>query len=196
MTNDDELRLRLAALDPMAGRPVTPLTDDLKEHAVTTDLQTPTGKRRSLLPISAAAAVAAIAVGAVVLTGNGSDGTTTPPPAAKKTVLALGAGSSDPSMGMCLPNTPETVRTAAHAFEGTVTSIEGGTVSFDVTRWFKGGTEQVVTLSQPDGTTEDVSSFEAGKTYLVAATETEVAPCSATGEKNAAGTALFEEAFS
>jgi hypothetical protein len=73
---DEELRWRLAALDPMAGRPVT-------------------------------------------LTSGGSDA---PKPAANKTVLALSGGSGGPSMGMCVALSPEILRNAAHAFEGTVTS--------------------------------------------------------------------------
>ena len=104
LPNEEQLRLRLAALDPMAGRPVTPLTDDQKEHAMSTDPQTPeapAAKRRSFLPLGAAAAVAAIAVGAVVLSSNGSDGTTTPPPAAKKTVLAL-TNAPGISNGLCV----------------------------------------------------------------------------------------------
>jgi hypothetical protein len=151
----------------------------------------PAPRRRPLLLAGAAAAAAAISVSAVVLSGSGSDA---PGPAAKKTVLALGAGSGS-SMGMCIALSPETLRGAAHAFEGTVSSIEGGTVSFDVTHWYKGGTEQVVTVSQPDGTVEDTSTFEAGKTYLVAAAETEIAPCSGTGEENADLKAMFEQAF-
>ncbi|MFN2539575.1 MAG: hypothetical protein ABR549_15680 [Mycobacteriales bacterium] len=189
---DDALRARLADIDPMAGRPVAPLTDDHKERAMTS----PSPSRRTPLLLAGAAAAVVVAAGGAAFALSGDDGKDKPPAtAAKKTVLALTAPPPN-IMGLCIQTSPETLRLAAHAFEGKVTSVEGGTVSFDVTHWYKGGTEQVVTVSNQDANmVEDSTTFEAGKTYLVAATETEVGPCSGSGEENAELKAMFEQAF-
>jgi hypothetical protein len=204
---DDQLREQLAALDPMAGRPVVPLPAETKEHAMTSTTERPTERserRAVLLTMSACVAVVAAAVAVAIAFGGGSGSkdevTAGEKPAGKKTVLQL-TSTPGGAMAMCIQTSPETLRGAAHAFEGTATSVEGGTVSFDVTHWYKGGDQQVVTVSNPpvgtDGasTVEDGTTFEEGKTYLVAAGETEVGPCSGSGEKGPELEAMFKEAF-
>lgn len=192
MSSDDVLRSRLASLDPMAGRPVTPLTDALKEHAMTAP--SPSRNRTPLLAGAAAAVLVAGTIGALIVTEDRTPGASHPPVATgKKTVLQLTAPPST-SMGMCVRLDASILRNAVHAFEGRATSVEGGTTSFDVTHWYKGGSEQVVTLTS-EATVEDGTTFEAGKTYLVAADETAVGPCSGSGEENADLKKLFEDAF-
>jgi hypothetical protein len=194
---DQALRARLAALDPEAGRVVAPLTAHQKENAMsTTD-----SDRKAVLGMTAAClAVVGSGIAVALIFSGGEHKETTeaggPSTEGKKTVLQLTQAPVNPAAGICVPTSADTLRGAVHAFEGKATSVEGGTTSFDVTHWYKGGDQQVVTLTTdgPD-TVEDGASFEEGKTYLVAAGEDGVGPCSGTGEEDAALKALFDEAY-
>ncbi len=191
--NDDELRRRLAALDPTADQAVAPLTAQQKETAMTS--RNP--ETRALLGMTAAclAVVGGGITAALVFQGSPAEKPSTTPAIGKKTVLEL--KKSPPNVSaICVPVSAELLSQAAHAFEGTVSSVEGGTISFTVTHWYKGGDQQVVTLTADDpSTVEDGIAFDEGKTYLVAASDTEVGGCSGSGEETADLKALFEQAF-
>lgn len=188
--SDSDLRARLAALDPAAGRPVTALTDDLRERAMTS----PSPARRTPLLVAAAAA-AVLAAGGVAYAVAGSGPDERPSPTAKKTVLALQEPPPTTSAS-CIMLTADFLRTATHAFEGTVASVEGATVTLDVTHWYQGGDQDVVTVTAADPAfVEDGIRFEEGKTYLVASREDVVDGCSGTGEESPQLKSLFDEAF-
>jgi hypothetical protein len=195
-SQDEGLRARLASLDPEAGRVVAPLTAHQKENAMSTT----ESDRKAVLGMTAAClAVVGSGIAVALIFSGGEHKASTeagPSTEGKKTVLQLTKAAPNATM-MCVQLSPEVLRGAVHAFEGKATSVEDGTTSFDVTHWYKGGDQQVVTLtSQGSDTVEDGIAFEAGKTYLVAADESEVGGCSGSGEENADLKAMFDEAFS
>lgn len=209
--NDDELRNRLAALDPQATALVEPVTSpraqELLESVMSTELSadpshnTPSsapsgGKRRTAL-VSAAAALAIAAAGTTYAL-SGGDPVADHPIAAKKTTLSLKLPApAGPSMGMCIMLTPETLRLSPVAFAGTVTAVDAGTVSLDVSHWYAGGTAQVVTLSTPDGvvTQEGQITFDVGGDYLVAADRGTVSTCGLSGPNTPELKKIYDEAY-
>lgn len=206
MTADDELRARLQRLDPV--RPDTALDPSpslrarqLLETAMTETVQTsePSTPRRSRLPImaAAAAAVAALSIGAVVLASDDNAPTTKPKP---KTTLALQmpAAAGGASMNSCIQFDVNFLKDMSPAFAGTVTAVDGDTVTLAVDRWYTGGSADVVTLTQPGGNTSvalDGVAFEQGKRYLVTASEGTVNGCGYSGEATADFEKAFDEAF-
>ncbi len=199
--NDDELRTRLARLDPQANVPFASLTSrlaqDLLERTMTSTLtspERPTERRtRRLLVVTTAAAVAAVGVTAAILTSQGADTL----PAQKKTTLALTL--PDPNaMSSCIMFDVAILKGFPVAFAGTVTAVADGTVSLDVTKWYVGGSAQVVTLTTP-GDTQSISldgvSFEKDKDYLVTASDGAVTSCGFSGEASPTLEQAFDEAF-
>jgi hypothetical protein len=167
----------------------TDLTDMLPET------QRPDRGRSRLLAALAAGVAAAGIVTAVVVTSN--DAATPPPVTGKTSALALAAPGGGPSMGMCIRFDVELLSKEPVAFAGTVTSVETGTVSLDVTRWYAGGTAQVVTVSTPDNSNVALEgvAFQEGKHYLVAANEGTVVSCGFSGEATAELQQAYEQAF-
>ena len=202
--NDDELRTRLARLDPMAGRSVPALTDEDKERIMTLSTGTPDaphGSGSTDRPAAPRRRALLAAAAAVVLVGGGTAaylaGGDAAPRVKAPTTLALTQGPTD-ALASCLPLSAELLRGAAHAFEGRVVSAADGVVTFDVARWYQGGSQDLVTLtnqSGPDSVAQDGTRFEVGTTYLVAASDEGVGPCSGTGESSPELTTLFDEAF-
>lgn len=206
-TSDDALRARLGRLDPQpASVPVDPITSlraqELLERTMTTDLDTPTtspapGPRRSrrLVALSAAAAAALVAGGVVLLAGGNDAGAPTP-----KAESTLALTLPDPlAMSSCLQFDTAVLRGMDLAFAGTARSVSGGSVTLDVTRWYKGGTADVVTLQTPGENTSaslDSVQFRAGGDYLVTATaDGHVNGCGFSGEATPDLTRSFDEAF-
>jgi hypothetical protein len=174
MISDDELRARLAEMDPLPiSVPVAPYTSprtqDLLERVTTThiDGKSPSNnERRRKFSIVTAAAAAVIALGIVAL-GVTSGGPTTLTKA--KTTLTLkfpGAGTSMQAMGIasdqaasCVPFSVPYLREASMAFAGTVTAVSDSTiptlsdmtVTLSVDHWYKGGTADIVTLTMMTG---------------------------------------------
>lgn len=200
--NDDALRERLARLDPAAA-PADPVTglraQELLERIMTTDLDTPASttdersRRSRRLAALAAAAAAAVAVGGAALLAANDDA----PTAKQTTTLALSL--PDPTaMASCIVFDPALLRDVPLAFAGTVTDVAGDTVTLDVTRWYKGGTADVVTLATPGEHTSaslDAVRFEDGQAYLVTATGGQVNGCGFSGPASAELTRAFDEAF-
>ena len=199
---DDDVRARLAALDPMPPSvPVDPVTSPrarelLERVMLTTDrtpdtTSTPRWRRPAVLAAAAAAVVAAGIAGVVV---NGGD-----PPAATraKTTLALKVGgSTGVSMHSCVQFSVEILKNMPVAFAGTVTGVGDADVSLAVDRWFKGGTAEVVTVSRPPGHTSipDVE-FVKGRRYLVTATHGTVNSCGFSAEATPELERSFAQAF-
>jgi hypothetical protein len=198
----DELRERLARLDPMhPGVPTESATTPSSRELLEEIMSTPTGqvttepapkKRSPWLMGVAAAAVLVVAVGGVIaLTGDtDEDQVATGPP------LELNAPADDP-MAMCIMFSVEELAKAPLAFEGTVTSVEGETVTLDVDEWFKGGDAEQVVLHAPAGMEALIGGipFEEGGQYLITAYDGTVNYCGFSGPSTPEFRAAFEEAF-
>ena len=197
----DELRNRLSRLDPMPSDvPTEPVTTEssrqlLEEIMTTPNLQQPrspgTPKKRPWLVTVAAAAVVIVAVGAVgLLGGDGADPIAATPP------LELNAGG-EAIMASCIAFSVEYLAPMPVAFEGTVVSAEGDTVTLDVDHWFKGGDAPRVVLNAPQGMEAliDGIAFEPGSQYLITASEGTVNYCGFSGLSTPEMRAAFEEAF-
>jgi hypothetical protein len=202
VTNDDELRARLARLDPVPASipvdpPTSPRAQDLLERAMLTTEQiheppvaAPRWRRPAVL---AAAAVAVVALGvAALLTGGGGSS-----PAKHRTTLALQAPAPPrPGMNACVRFTVDLLREKPVAFGGTVTSVSPGLVTLDVDHWYKGGSADVVTVAVPDRNTA-VGTIEMvqGKRYLVSAMDGTVVTCGYSGEATPDLEAAYAQAF-
>ena len=204
--NDDELRNRLARLDPQADAPVESLTSpwaqDLLERSMTsTDTRTESPSRSSRRPLAmvAAAAVAVAGITTAVLMTNDDGGA----PVAKKTTLSLkapgGAAPGGPIISnSCIRFDVELLKAEPVAFAGTVTAIAPGSVTLDVTKWFKGGTADQVTVTTQDNQTValDGVEFAQGKDFLVSANDGTVVACGFSGPEDPTLRQAYEQAFS
>jgi len=198
----DELRNRLSRLDPMASDvPTEPVTSESSRQLLEDIMTTPnaeqpgssgTTNKRPWLVAVAAAAVVIVAIGAVALLNGdgGSDPVASGPP------LELNAGADDP-MAMCIQFSVEYLAPMPVAFEGTVTSVEGETISLDVDHWYKGGEAAQVVLHAPAGMEALIGGipFVEGTQYLITATDGNVNYCGFSGESTPELKAAFEEAF-
>jgi hypothetical protein len=210
--NDDELRDRIAGLDPSLGEadpePVTsPTARSLLEDIMSTPITdaptvTPPGpdrRSRWLAVAAAAAVVGVVAVGAVALTRDdgGADvasPTTTVP--GKATVLELSAGVDD-ALASCMALEPSILAGNEVAFRGTVTSADGGVVQLIVDEAYRGVDAQVVTLSSPEGLEALIGGVEwqVGQPYLVSAFAGVVNYCGQSGPATPELQAIYDAAF-
>jgi hypothetical protein len=198
----DQLRDRLARLDPMhPGVETEPVTTESSQRLLEAIMSTPvieqpeTGPEqkpnRWLIGVAAAAALVLAVGGAIALTGGGEDPVASGPP------LELSGGTADPSMTMCIMYSVEELAKAPVAFEGTVTSVEGETVTLDVDHWFKGGDAEQVVINAPAGMEALLAGipFEVGTQYLITAYDGTVNYCGFSGVSTPEFRADFEEAF-
>ena len=129
----------------------------------------------------------------MLVTQNG-DSTIAP---AKQTTLALAL--PDPSSSAsCIPFDVAILKGFPVAFAGLATSVAGDTVTLEVTKWYAGGTAQLVTLSIPGANTSaalDSASFARGKSYLVSANEGTVTSCGYSGESSEMLQQAYAQAF-
>jgi hypothetical protein len=208
--NDDELRNRLARLDPQADAPVDPITSpwaqDLLERSMTsTDSlnNSPSGAPSSRRPLAmvAAAAVAVAGITTAVLMTN-DDGGSTPTAKAKTTLVLKAPGGTAPggpiTSNSCIRFDVELLKAEPVAFAGTVTAIKPGSVTLDVSKWFKGGTADQVTVTTQDNQTValDGVEFEQGKDFLVSANDGTVVACGFSGPEDPTLRQAYEQAFS
>ena len=207
-TNDDLLRARLSRIDPaLAGPPVDAVTSpqaaELLERTMQTteltapasDAPAPSRWRRTGLVAAAAAAVAAVVIG-VTVAGNDPAGDG-PGSGDAPTTLALTVPPGD-VMSSCMMFDVAFLRDMSPALAGTVTSVEGGTVTLDVDRWYRGGDADQVTVSQPDAQTSaslDGVTFEQGKRYLLTASQGVVNGCGYSGPATPDLEKAYAEAF-
>lgn len=208
--NDDELRNRLARLDPQANAPVEPIASpwaqDLLERSMTTTetaSDSPAGPPRSRRPLAMAAAACVAAAGivtAVVMSHD--DGGSGSPIAQKKSTLVLAApGGAAPggpiTSNSCIRFDVELLKAEPVAFAGTVTAIAPGSVTLDVTKWFKGGTADQVTVTTQDNQTVSLDGvdFVQGKDFLVSAYDGTVVACGYSGPDDATLRQAYEQAF-
>jgi hypothetical protein len=206
MTGDD-LRLRLRRADPVRedadpGPPPSRTAHEILERAMQTiddDIETrrsrPGWRRTPVLLAAGAAAAVAIGVGVVVSGGDLSGGDGTPGESEAPTTLALTAPPSD-TMSSCMAFDVAFLAQMPVAFSGKATQVEGGTVTLDVERWYRGGRADVVTVSDlPETVALDGVDFEEGGTYLVTATDGMVNACGFSGPATPELESAFEQAF-
>jgi len=211
--SDDELRTRLARLDPApAGSPVDPVTSLRAQELVERVMQTPetqtvptpdpadelAARRRRpwLIPAVAAALLAAVVATVLVISGGGAtpagNGSTEDP-----TTLALSVAPSDVA-NSCIMFDVAYLAEMPVALAGTVTAIEPRRVTLEVDRWYRGGDADLVTIGVQDNNSValDGVEFVEGERYLVTATNGVVNGCGFSGPATPELEQAFEQAFS
>ena len=198
----DELRERLARLDPMhSGVPTEPTTTkssrELLESIMSTPTKQPTerpaGKshRRWTLAVAMVSALVLAFAGGLALVGGEETPPTAEPP------LQLVAGGED-IMASCIMFSPEELdRVAEIAFEGTVRAVDGDTITISVDTWFRGDEPGEVILRAPQGMEALIGGipFEVGGQYLISAQGGHVNYCGFSGASTPDLRAGFEAAF-
>lgn len=183
----DELRERLARLDPMPpGVPTEPMTTESSRQLLEEIMSTQVAERtnRKWLPAAAALVLVAGFAAALALNGGGSQ------------PLVLTAPGEDIT-GICMQFSVEELAKAPLAFEGVAESVDGETIELDVTKWYKGGDADTVVLQAPSGMEALIGGipFEEGESYLFTAYDGQVNYCGFSGPATAELRAAFDEAF-
>ena len=208
MKRDDDLRARLAAIDPArAGSDADARSDqpwsEAQDRVLLTleqsragDTVTPT-RRHHGRPLAVAASlvlVAGAAVGILIATNNRPGHT---PDAVSPTTLSLKVAPSG-AMTSCIRFDAKYLRDMPVAFAGTVSDVTDEAITLEVDRWYAGGTAGHVTVSVPDNNTSialDGVKFIEGKRYLVAATNGTVNGCGFSGLATTQLTSAYAQAF-
>jgi len=199
----DELRERLARMDPMhSGVPTESTTEESSRELMEQIMSTPTKERETPQSESrrpwliATAAVAALVL--AVAAGLGLANDDGEPSIEDKAPIALDAGTED-LMAICIMFSPEELaNTADLAFEGTVTAVDGNTVTLSVDNWFRGGDDaNEVALNAPQGMEALIGGvpFAVGDQYLISAVDGTVNYCGFSGPATPDLRAGFESAF-
>jgi hypothetical protein len=196
--SDDNLRALLRGGDPAGSlSPADPaglailLEDimsadlDVRPDADEGSRATGTHGRNRLTWLVAAAAAAMIAAGGgFAISGLGGDN---PPQAGPKpSADAPDVAGQTTALGVeaqktrCAAPTPEILAQYPQAFEGTVTSIEGDTVTLETTDVLNGDVGETVQVTAPQGlfdTMIGTVNFQVGEDYLVAAYDGQLSMC-------------------
>jgi hypothetical protein len=130
--------------------------------------QPPTRPSRWIRPAMAIAAAAAVALGVVAVAGGGDSD---PQPVAEPPTSPGGPVSS--SLSCVEVYSPETLARREIAFDGTVQSVDGDEITFRVGHWYRGGSDDTVTLGGALTLTSQTSAgqpvpLEPGTRMLVA----------------------------
>lgn len=214
MTDERELRERLARLDPARHPPAVDLTagpsaHELMERIMLTEpthdtdspaadadpVRTPVWRRpRTLLAagVAAAAAAAVITVVAVQPGGHAKTGHGT------TLTLTLPAAAGGTSINSCIPFDVAVLRDMPVAFAGTVSAVSDTAVTISVDHWYRGGSADTVTLDQPGSgvpVSIDGVDFRTGERYLVTATNGNVNGCGYSGPATPDLERAFADAF-
>lgn len=199
----DQLRDRIAKLDPMhSGVPTEPTTSRSSQELLETIMSTPLKEqeassspapRRNWMYAVAAVSALVLAVAGGLALNNGGE----PAPEAA-TPLELEAGGED-LMASCIMFSPEELDSVAEiAFAGTVTNVDGSTVTLTVDEWFRGDDSVTeVVLHAPQGMEALIGGipFTTGDEYLVSAQGGNVNYCGFSGPATPDYRASFEAAF-
>lgn len=194
----DELRDRLARIDPMPPDVATvPLMGESSRDRLERVMSTQTKKRPApnktwMMTIAAAVVLIAAIGGGLALMGDTGETAPQASPA-----LQLNAGDGGDALASCIMFSVGELARMDVAFEGTVTAVDGPTVSMSVDEWFKGGDAEQVVLNAPQGMEALIGgiSFTRGERYLITAHGTNVNYCGFSGPSTPEFRAAFEEAF-
>lgn len=202
----DELLTRLRAADPAASLPAAdPIrVDRLLEDVMSTELteetrETGTRGRSPLTWLVAAAALVVIAgIGIFALVGHDDTPDAPPTAADAQTVTELGVPGEEAFSARCAAPTSELIAGNDVAFDGTVTTVDDGMVTLQVTHWYAGEETDLVRIQAPS---EELArlvlsvDFREGQRYLVAARDGQVAICGQSAPYSAELAQLYEQAF-
>lgn len=221
---DDELRALLRTADPVDSlSPADPAAlAHLLEDIMSADLEvrpvepdegtrsTGTHGRNRLTWLVAAAATAMIAgVGGFAIAGL-SDDDSPPPQASDRRTTPPDTNAGAPVVGVtteltagtiptrCAPASATFIAMGDQAFEGTVTAIDGDTVTLQATDVFTGEVGETVQVTAPArqlGALIQAVKFQVGQTYLVSATDGSVSVCGNSGKASGELRSLYSEAF-
>jgi hypothetical protein len=222
---DDDLRALLRGGDPARSlSPADPAAlSHLLEDTMSADLEvrpvapddgdraTGTHGRNPLTWLVAAAAAALIAgVGGFAIAGLSGDdspppqasGHRTTPPASTAGAPAAGVTTeltAKAPTGRCAPADATLLAQYDQAFQGTVTAVDGTTVTLQATDVFNGEVGETVTVAAPPADMQALASavdFQVGGTYLVSAFDGAVSTCPGfSGPASGDVQKLFSEAF-
>lgn len=219
--NEEQLRDRIARLDPMArvdygGSSTNPITspearsllEDIMNSPLSLDQPAAAERNRPWWAMTGAAAalIAVVAVGVATLNGDDDPEIATPTTSVvdtptstdpdKLTVLDLSAGTEDLTAS-CAVLDATILAQAPIAFKGTVTMAESGVVQLTVDDAYVGVDEQAVTLSAPEGSEALIGgvAWEVGGQYLVTAYDGVVGYCGQTGPATPELQVVFDAAF-
>ena len=189
--DDRELRMKIQALDPITSDVAIRSVDDPSSHELLEGIMetnTESSRRGPARYLIGAAAVVALVLGGFVLF-NGADTPAEPP-------LALSLGEPD-ALASCMVLTADVLDDVPLAFAGTVTGIEGETVTLSVDEWYVGGDASSVELSAPSGLDALIGSIEftEGDQYLISAYDGVVNYCGFSGPATPELQAVYDEAF-
>ncbi|WEH12513.1 hypothetical protein [Streptomyces sp. VNUA24] len=197
--NDDELLAQLKATDPAvlskAPRPDVPRLVEATMNTTTPTTVTTekTAPRRLLVPALAFTALLLVGGGIAWGPEQGADGDTQDKPHLAVT-LRLQAGGEAVK---CAAPTFESLRRNELAFEGTVTTKKGDSVSLEVDHWYRAPADRSTTtvrLTQ-DAANSEAVSFQVGEHYLVTAENGTVPICGGTTVATDQTRAWFRHAF-
>ena len=198
-TDDTGLFERLRAHDPAASLPPADPAEvaRLLEDAMSHDLDTPARRRTPLTWLVAAAALLVIAGVGVYAVMGGDDGPQVPT-AQDPALTVVELTARPPVAGRCAVPTAELLANQETAFDGTVSAVTDGTVTLDVTEWYRGGPADQVTVDAPPADMQalvQAADFKAGQRYLVSANDGFVTVCGFTAPYSDDLAALYAEAF-
>lgn len=198
----EDLRERLARLDPMHAGVSTPTaTDESSRHLLENIMSTPLKEETETAPaprrtwtiaVAAVAALVLAVAGGIAFTGGRDT-----PPVASGDVLELTAANDDP-LASCIVFSPEELdRVAETAFAGTVTAIDGDRVTLNVDSWYRGEEVAQVALIAPPGMEALIGGipFETGGQYLISAQNGTINYCGFSGPLTPEYRVGFETAF-
>ena len=150
-------------------------------------------RRRLPWAIGLAGVAAAAAVALFVL--RPGFGAPAPSPSDKGTGGGAAGGAAT-----CIRFDLELLAQQEFAFEGTVTALEGESVTFDVGKWYRGSGDSSVTLTQVgqgDGAVLEgiLVDFQVGNRYLVSGAAGVITGCGYSQAWDASAAADWESAF-
>lgn len=152
----------------------------------------PAPRRTWVMAVAAVAALVLAVAGGLALTGDDDA------PVATSDILELTAGGED-LMASCIAFSPEELdRVAEIAFAGTVSTVDGATVTLAVDTWYRGDdTVETVVLNAPRGMEALIGGipFAVGEEYLVSAQAGSVNYCGFSGPPTPEYRTAFEAAF-
>ncbi|MXG90384.1 hypothetical protein [Nocardioides flavescens] len=222
---DDELRALLRTADPARTLAPADqaAVSELLEDIMSTDLDarpdtaeaTPRRGRTTWLVAAAAATVIAGAAGlALSALDSGSDPAPSAGPSVESSATAPSADAGGATNGATAGTTELTAPTTTpgrcaapsapfiaaqqQAFEGTVTAIEGDRVTLQTSEVFTGEVGQTVVVDAPAAAMQSLiqsTQFEVGGTYLVSATDGQVAVCGFSGRADGELQGIYDQAF-